>query len=91
MKNTAIEEKTNIGEDVMNQVEEIIQEIKCPKDFVCYKSGFTKICKARDIGLDNFVACLVRDPLSCKFSIHFGELFFCQCALRIYICKKMRK
>jgi hypothetical protein len=77
--------------DVCSQVEEIIDRINCPKDFVCYTSEFKSLCRARDIGLESFVACLSPDPLNCKFSVHFGGVFFCQCMLRIYICKKLRK
>jgi len=77
--------------EMCSRIEEIIDRINCPKDFVCYTSEFRSLCGARDIGLESFVACLASDPLKCKFSIHFGGIFFCQCVLRIYICKKLRK
>jgi hypothetical protein len=73
--------------EIHKNIEDIMCTMKCPKEFVCYTSGFKKLCRARDIGLKSFVACLARDPLDCKFSIHFGEIFFCQCPLRIYISK----
>jgi hypothetical protein len=47
--------------------------------------------RARDIGLDSFVACLKEDPMECKFSILFGGIYFCQCKLRVYIAKRLRK
>lgn len=34
------------------EIENIIDELECPKDFECYKSGFDVLCKAKDIGLD---------------------------------------
>jgi hypothetical protein len=77
--------------EVCNKIEKIIDTIDCPKGFVCYTSEFKSLCRARDIGLESFVACLASNPLKCKFSIHFGGIFFCQCLLRIYICKKLRK
>ncbi len=77
---------------VQEHIEEIIVDgLQCPKEFSCYTSGLKDLCKARDIGLDSFVACLAADPLQCKFSIHFGGIFFCQCKLRVYIAKKLRK
>jgi hypothetical protein len=72
-------------------IEEMIGGLQCPKEFSCYTSGFKNLCKARDIGLESFVACLMKDPLACKFSLQFGGLSFCQCRLRVYIAKKSRK
>lgn len=76
---------------VQEHIEKIIDGLHCPKEFSCYKSGLKNLCEARDIGLDSFVACLVEDPLACKFSIHFGGVFFCQCRLRIFISKKLKR
>jgi hypothetical protein len=76
---------------IQEHIEEIIDGLQCPKEFSCYTSGLKDLCKAKDIGLDSFVACLIPDPLQCKFSIHFGGIFFCQCKLRVYIAKKLRK
>jgi hypothetical protein len=73
------------------QIEEMIGGCTCPKDFKCYKSNFENLCKARDIGLESFVACLVRDPMECKFSLLFGGVFFCSCPVRIYIAKNLKK
>ncbi len=89
MKKTDL--NTIMKKDIQEQIEEIIEKLKCPKDFECYTSGFERLCMAKDIGLDSFVACLGKDPLGCKFSIYFGELFFCQCPLRICISKKLKK
>jgi hypothetical protein len=76
---------------IQEHIEEIIDGLQCPKEFACYTSGLKDLCKAKDVGLDSFVACLIADPLQCKFSIHFGGIFFCQCKLRVYIAKKLRK
>jgi hypothetical protein len=80
-----------IQKEVHTQIEGMIGHINCPKHFVCYTSEFKSLCRAKDIGLESFVACLATDPLKCKFSIHFGGIFFCQCGLRIYIAKKLKK
>jgi len=77
--------------EVQRHIEGIIDDMECPKDFLCYRSGLRDLCKARDVGLDSFVACMIEDPLACKFSIHFGGIYFCQCELRVYISKKLRK
>ncbi len=77
--------------DLQKQIEEIIDGLKCPKDFICYKSGFKKICRVMDIGMESFLVCLDRNSLECKFSVYFSDFYFCQCPLRMYICRKLKK
>ena len=37
------------------QIEKIISQMKCKKDFKCYKSGFKELCEIKDIGVPNSV------------------------------------
>jgi hypothetical protein len=76
---------------IENHVEEMMSGFTCPKGFKCYQSSFKNLCKARDIGLASFVACLMSDPLECKFSLLFGGVFFCTCPIRIYLAKNLKK
>jgi hypothetical protein len=80
-----------IQQNIQKDIEEIIDGLKCPKDFSCYTSKFENICRAEDVGLESFIACLSSDAIECKFSIQFGGLIFCQCPLRIYIAKNLHK
>ena len=73
------------------QIAEIMSQMQCPKDFECYKSGFEDLCKARDIGMEQFLVCLAENPRECKFSLPFGEGFYCNCPLRVYIAKNLRR
>lgn len=77
-----------IEEDVRNYIESIIPCIECPKDFVCYYSGFNNLCNAKDIGIESFVECLEKKK-ECKFSFRFALLYLCKCPLRVYISKKI--
>lgn len=61
---------------IQEQMEKIIENLECPKGFACYRSDLKNLCKARDVGLESFVACLIEDPMGCKFSILFGGIFF---------------
>ena len=81
----------NMEKEIQKQIEKIIDVLQCPKSFICYKSGLTDLCKVKDIGLESFIICLEKYPLECKFSIYYGEVYFCQCSLRVYIAKKFRK
>jgi len=73
------------------EIEKIIDRIKCTKDFECYKSGFKNLRKARGIGLERYLECLEKEPRECEFAIPFGYTFLCQCPLRVYIAKKLKK
>jgi hypothetical protein len=72
------------------EIEDIIDGLQCPKDFRCYTSGFTNLCKSADLGMESFLKCLENDPQQCKFAMYFGTDFFCTCPLRIYIVKKLK-
>lgn len=47
-------------QDYKKEIEEIIGQIQCPKDFKCYKSGFQVLCKARDMGIEPLRAYIVK-------------------------------
>lgn len=84
--------ETRLEPDQKNELEEIIGEIKCPKDFKCYKSGLKALCQAKDIGVDSLLECLEEDPEGCKFSFAFyGYSYFCQCPVRVYVSKRLQK
>jgi hypothetical protein len=80
-----------MDEDQRKEIEEIITQFKCPKDFRCYKSGLKVLCKAKDIGLDTYLECMEVYPQKCPFSVAFGYSHFCKCPLRVYIAKKLKK
>ncbi len=75
---------------VRENIVEIIGHMQCPKDFKCATSGFQNLCLARDCGMDHYLECLENNPLSCKFVILFGDRYYCQCPLRVYIAKQLK-
>jgi len=78
-------------QDHKEEMEEIIGQFECPKDFRCCNPGIGALCRARDIGLESFLLCLEEDPKGCPFSRSFGSSYLCQCTLRIYMAKKLHK
>jgi hypothetical protein len=80
-----------MDEETRQEIEGMIGQMKCPKDFGCSKNGFERLCKARDFGLDKYLECLEDDPLQCKFAFAFGYGHLCQCPLRVFMAKKLRK
>jgi len=59
-----------------DQIKQIIGDMQCPKNFVCAESGFEKLCKTKDIGMESLLECFEDNPWLCRFSIPFGKHFF---------------
>jgi hypothetical protein len=78
-------------EDYRKEIEQIVGQMQCKKDFKCCKQGFESLCKAQDTGLETFLECLEERPDDCPFSLSFGGMFLCECPLRVYIAKKLKK
>lgn len=85
MKN---EDRKYIDETI---VEKLIEGMRCPKDFICTKSGVEQLCKARDIEEESCLECLEENPFDCPFVIDLDYPRLCICPLRIYIAKILKK
>jgi hypothetical protein len=80
-----------MGQHHNKEIEKIIGQMQCHKDFLCYKSGFENLCKAKDTRLKSYIECLDENAFTCPFSVPFGSAKFCECPLRVYIAKKLKK
>jgi len=80
-----------LPQNIQKDIEEIIDGLKCANNFICYKSEFQRLPRVQDIGMESFLVCLENKLSECRFSINFGDLYFCQCPLRFYIAKKLKK
>lgn len=78
-------------EEDKRKVKDIIGELNCPKNFRCYKSNFSNLCKAKKIGREENLKCLEKKPRNCLFAFPFLHSYICTCPLRIYIYKKMER
>jgi hypothetical protein len=82
-----------ITEKHHEEIKKIMADMTCPKDFICYTSGFENenMCRVKDIGLDGFVDCSQEAPFiqMCSFSLSFGKNYLCTCPLRIYLVKHL--
>ncbi len=73
------------------KIEEIMVGMQCPKSFKCAEGGFENLCRAEDFGVEKYLDCLVEKPWACSFALSFGSGYLCQCPLRVYIAKKLKK
>jgi hypothetical protein len=78
-------------QDIEKKINEIIEKFACPKGFSCCTEGFENLCKAKDIGLHSILECLEEDAALCLFSIHVHDTYYCECPLRIYIARTLKK
>jgi hypothetical protein len=74
-------------ESTKKKLEDLIGQIQCPKDFICYRSGLEKLCKAEDVGMKSYLKCLEESPRDCVFSLGYAESYYCTCPLRRHIAK----
>ena len=78
-----------ITQEHKGHIEKIINEMECPKDFICLESGFENLNKIKFIADGERIECLGENPLRCKFALCYGSLTLCQCPLRNYIAKNL--
>ncbi len=75
----------------IKEIEGLFSDVDCQKGFCCLKSGLKNLCRAKDLGLDQFLECLENKPYDCSFAFKFGDHHFCKCEVRFYIAKKYNK
>jgi len=74
------------------EIEQIMAEMRCLKDFECYKSELENLCKVEDIGVDGSVVCVEQTPRACEFSLFLEyNKRLCLCPLRVYIAKRFNR
>ena len=78
-------------QEVRKKIQEIMGEMVCPANFKCAEPGFEELCKAKDVGVDDFLECLEPDTEHCTFVLPFAHGYLCQCPLRLYIKKNLKK
>jgi hypothetical protein len=76
---------------VKETIEEIMGELRCPSNFKCAESGFEVLCRARHIGMDDYLECLEPDPTRCKFASPLLDGYRCRCPVRVYVFEKLKK
>ena len=69
----------------LSELEKIIDGLKCPRDFHCYKSRD----KNKGTDMPSFLLCFKEKLRGCAFSISSDGQPSCKCPLRDYIVKEL--
>ncbi len=80
--------------DFKDEIEEIMENMDCPKDFVCYKTDFENLCEFNELGIEDFIECgdnCEFSPTICPSGFDFGGSYFCNCPLRVFVAKQLKK
>ena len=73
------------------EIEEIVGDLNCPKDFESYRYGWENLRKAKMAGTEaQVLICLEKQPKKCTF-LNIAGGYICECPLRNYIAKKLKK
>ena len=70
-------------------IKQIIGELKCPKDFYCFKSANNSLGGRTDSGIKSFLVCLEEKLQGCTFSLYSENHSLCKCPLRDYIFNEL--
>jgi hypothetical protein len=73
------------------EIEKIMASMKCPKGFVCYRSGFRDLCKVNSVGEGKIIECSPENRGPCVYRFSFAGRVFCKCALRYYIARNLKR
>ncbi len=79
----------DIAQEHRERIDQIVAKMTtpCPKDLVCYKSGFEVLPNTKVIGRGDLVECFEENRQSCRYGLSFGQGTFCKCPIRNYIAR----
>ena len=80
-----------ITQDHESKIREIMEGMKCSRDFECYRSGFVNLSKVEIVGNTLIVECKETRAQFCGLGRSFGYGYICKCPLRHYIAKHFNR
>ena len=79
-----------ISQEHKHQIDKIMNEMDCQKDFECHKSSFENIGKTWLITGDHLVECPEGNKQKCSYALPFGHMLLCKCPLRNYVAQNLK-
>jgi hypothetical protein len=80
-----------LGSTDQQNIEELISSTSCSKGFECYTSGFERLCPVMCFAGGQKLECMDRCESTCEFQAAFGWGHICQCPVRQYVARKLRR
>lgn len=80
-----------ITQEHRQQIESIIKQMDCPKNFRCYKSGFENLSEVGIVGDFDMIECIEKGAQTCELGSPVGLGVVCKCPLRNYIAKNFHR
>jgi len=77
----------DISRQQRQEIEEMMPNIRCDKQFDCYRSEFGRLGPVRITAGGKLIECQSAGRQLCAFAIPFGKFAFCTCPLRGYIAR----
>jgi len=92
----AVDEQEHAGDTALSieqiqEIERIMDSMKCSRGFICYKSGFEDLCKVKNVGEGRIIECSPENQGPCTYRFTFTGKIFCKCPLRHYIARNLRR
>ncbi len=75
-------------QQIDSKLKRIMDGMRCPKEFICTKTGFKNLCEVNYSEKGKCVECLAEKPRLCSFSLTFGDTFLCICPVRVHLAKE---
>ena len=73
----------------LSELDKIIDGLKCPRDFQCYKSAYNAPDTKTGSDMQSFLFCFKEKLRDCAFSVPSESQSSCKCPLRDYISKEL--
>ena len=78
-----------LKENQKKEIERLMANLSCHKEFKCVKLGFESLCRVKYKWDKDTILCLEEDPYRCKLSLSTIEGVYCGCPIRKYFAKKI--
>lgn len=74
------------------KIEKLMEELECPRDFVCYKQHPEHILKAQGSSYSMFtLECFQKRDIHCQFVLGYGYTYYCRCPTVSKIAKTLNE
>jgi len=78
-----------LNDNHKHEIEKIMENMDCSRDFDCAKNNFENLCEVKCIGFHEFIECSEKNPADCPHGETYEKMRLCQCPLRVYLFREL--